>query len=464
MLNLYRDKKTLDSRCTTHFKIDSMILMENAGISLRLLVEELAPLGSVVLIVCGGGDNGGDGYVLARQLMEKYCVKVFLAKEPKSELCKLQYQRILALGVEVVTEFFPCDVLVDCFIGSGLKLPLDSKTKEIILKMSKIGHIKIACDLPSGITLDGNGEVVFQADYTMAMGGLNYALFSDYAKDYVGEIKIGNLGLCSLDYAQDSCIKLLEKSDWQLPFRKKQNTHKGDYGFLSVYAGNKNGAGNLSALAGLRIGAGCVGVFGNLYPYSLELIYEKEISIKTSAFCIGMGMGEEIPKNFIEFLAKNTDIPCVLDADILRKKEVVEILKNHSHLVLTPHCGEFLSLWENCGFIPLKKQEFLENKLQYLMEFCAKYPHVVVVLKGANTLIAQSQQIYVNAFGNVSLAKAGSGDVLCGIIGGLLAQGIDALQAAIQGSLTHSFCAWEFKKYNYALTPLDLIENIKKLH
>ena len=132
MLEVYRDKKSLDSRCVSQFELSEEILMENAGIGLKNLLEKLTHAGSVVSIVCGGGDNGGDGYVLARQLHGRYKVRVLVAKEPKSPLCIKQYHRALALGVECVKKLLPCDVVVDCLIGSGLKSQLDEAAKKTL--------------------------------------------------------------------------------------------------------------------------------------------------------------------------------------------------------------------------------------------------------------------------------------------------------------------------------------------
>lgn len=461
MIEIYRDKKALDCRCITQFELSEEILMENAGIALKNLLQKLTHKGSVISIVCGGGDNGGDGYVLARHLVGDYKVRVLVAKEPKSDSCLKQYHRALAVGVECVKKLLPCDVVVDCFIGSGMKSQLNQEAQKIIAMMQSVGRIKIACDIPSGI--DNNGvvrDIAFCADYTVAMGGIHLGLLSDVAKDFVGEIVVGDLGISSQKYCIPSQIKLLQKEDFMPPNRKEKNSHKGSFGHLSVYAGAKSGAGNLCAMAGLGFGVGSVSVVGDLHPYFAELMYEEQIPKKTTAFCIGMGMGSEIPK---EFFLLSKDLPCVLDADILRNQKIVEILQEGKNLVLTPHYGEFLNLWELVFCEKLDKEKFLENKIEILLQWSERFPHIVTLLKGANVCIAQKGKIFINPFGNVALAKAGSGDILAGLIGALLAQGNQPLQATIQASLAHSFCAKDFESRNYALRPLDLIEQLASL-
>lgn len=471
MLEVYRDNKALDSRCIAQFGLNEEILMENAGIAIKELIKKLTHQGSVISIVCGGGNNGADGYVLARQLAGDYKVRVLVAKEPKSALCIKQYHRAIAVGVECVKKLLPCDIVVDCLIGSGMQSRLDEKVQKIIAMMQEVGRIKIACDIPSGI--DHNGIIkdnAFCADYTVAMGGISLALLSDFAKDYIGEIVIGDLGVSRLKYSLPSQIKLLEKTDYSPPIRKKQALHKGDFGHLSVYAGERGGAGNLCGIAGLGFGVGSVSIVGNLHPYFAELMYEEEVASKTTAFCIGMGMlgSKDNAKELIktaplpqEFLSLPKQMPCVLDADILRNQGIVEVLQSYENLVITPHYGEFLCLWELVFNESLSKQTFLENKFDVLMQWSERFPKVVTLLKGANTAIAQKNKIFINPFGNVALAKAGSGDVLAGLIGALLAQGKTPLESALQGSLAHSFGAQSFKEKSFALKPLDLIQEIR---
>lgn len=461
MQNVYKSVELLDKRAIDKYDLNEDILMENAASSLHALVSRLTHKGSVIIIVCGGGNNGGDGYALARRLAGDYRVKVFVAKEPKSKMCQIQSQRAQGVGIEIVKKILPCDILVDCLFGSGFAGEMLSDIQKFISEMNQVGRIKIACDIPSGLTLDGNiTDIAFRADYTLSMGALKIALFSDVAKDYVGEVVIGDLGIGRQYYEITSSTCLLEKSDMKLPYRKKHNVHKGNFGHLCVYIGQKSGAGFLSALAGLSFGAGLVSVMGKtaLQNGFIELMVAQEIPQNASAFAIGMGLGTQT-LDLETILGK---APCVLDADIFYFKNLPDILSRYFRLILTPHPKEFLSLWKICGFSNLSMEKFLRNKIDILREFSERYPKIVILLKGANTLIAHDNQIYINPFGTSTLAKGGSGDVLSGMIGALIAQGYDLLDASITGSLAHSF-AGRLETTSYALTPLQLIENIKKL-
>ena len=459
MKEVFRDKKSLDSRCIVKYGLSDEILMENAAIAMKNLIQKVTHKGSVITIVCGSGNNGADGYTLARHLAGSYMVRVLPFKEPKSELCVKQSERAFAVGVQSAKKILPCDVVVDCIVGSGMKHQLDEDLIRLLEEMQKSARIKIACDIPSGIDAFGWVETsAFRADYTLTMGGLSLCLLSDQAKEYVGEIVIGDLGVDESKYAVNSQIKMLERSDLKLPKRNQENAHKGNFGHLCVYAGNKSGAASLAGLAALYSGVGSVSIVGSKTEYFPELMYQEALPQNLSAFAVGMGMGEKIPEclNEIDF-----ELPLILDADILRHQQIGEILQHFKKVVLTPHAGEFLSLWEICMKKSLDKQKFLRDKIPYLLEMSACYPEAVFLLKGANVYLARNNHLFINTFGNVALAKAGSGDVLSGIIASLLAQGRNTLDAAINGSLMHTFSAEEFKDKNYALHPLGLIRSLE---
>jgi hydroxyethylthiazole kinase-like uncharacterized protein yjeF len=133
------------------------------------------------------------------------------------------------------------------------------------------------------------------------------------------------------------------------------------------------------------------------------------------------------------------------------------------NIVLTPHPKEFVSLLKLCDIADISVEELQNNRFLYVKEFCKKYPNVVLLLKGANVIISSNEKIYVNSFGNATLSKGGSGDVLSGLIGSLLAQGYNSLDAAINASLAHAMAARNYPKNNYSLTPSDLVEEIRKL-
>ncbi|MCG3025175.1 NAD(P)H-hydrate dehydratase [Helicobacter pylori] len=466
MLSVYEKVNALDKRAIEEWFLSEDILMENAAMALERAVLQNASLGAKVIILCGSGDNGGDGYALARRLMGRFRVLVFEMKLAKSPMCQLQKERAKKAGVVIkayeenaLNQNLECDVLIDCVIGSHFKGKLEPFLN--FESLSQKARFKIACDIPSGI--DSKGRVdkgAFKADLTISMGAVKSCLLSDRAKDYIGELKVGHLGVFNQIYEIPTDTFLLEKSDLKLPLRDKKNAHKGDYGHAHVLLGKHSGAGLLSALSALSFGSGVVSVqaleceiTSNNKP--LELVFCENFPNFLSAFALGMGL-ENIPKDFNKWLEL---APCVLDAGVFYHKEVLQALEKEA--VLTPHPKEFLSLLKLVG-INISMLELLDNKLEIARDFSQKYPKVVLLLKGANTLIAHQGRVFINILGSVALAKAGSGDVLAGLILSLLSQNYTPLDAAINASLAHALASLEFKN-NYALTPLDLIEKIKRL-
>ncbi|MGL2554485.1 NAD(P)H-hydrate dehydratase [Helicobacter pylori] len=464
MLSVYEKGNALDKRALEEWLLSEDILMENAAMALERAVLQNASLGTKVIILCGSGDNGGDGYALARRLTGRFRVLVFEMKLAKSPMCQLQKERAKKVGVVIKTwednhKDLECDVLIDCVVGSAFKGELEPFLD--FESLSQKARFKIACDIPSGI--DSKGRVdkrAFKADTTISMGAIKSCLLSDRAKDYIGELKVGHLGVFNQIYEIPTDTFLLEKSDLKLPLRDKKNAHKGDYGHAHVLLGKHSGAGLLSALSALSFGSGVVSIqaleceiTSNNKP--LELVFCENFPKKLSAFALGMGL-ENIPKDFNEWLGL---APCVLDAGVFYHKEVLQALEKE--VILTPHPKEFLSLLKLVG-INISMLELLDNKLEIARDFSQKYPKVVLLLKGANTLIAHQGRVFINNLGSVALAKAGSGDVLAGLILSLLSQNYTPLDAAINASLAHALAGLEFKN-NYALTPLDLIEKIKRL-
>ncbi|PUD39646.1 bifunctional ADP-dependent NAD(P)H-hydrate dehydratase/NAD(P)H-hydrate epimerase [Helicobacter pylori] len=464
MLSVYEKGNALDKRALEEWLLSEDILMENAAMALERAVLQNASLGAKVIILCGSGDNGGDGYALARRLAGRFKVLVFEMKLAKSPMCQLQKERAKKVGVVIKTweeknKDLECDVLIDCVVGSAFKGELEPFLD--FESLSQKARFKIACDIPSGI--DSKGRVdkrAFKADTTISMGAIKSCLLSDKAKDYIGELKVGHLGVFNQIYEIPTDTFLLEKSDLKLPLRDKKNAHKGDYGHAHVLLGKHSGAGLLSALSALSFGSGVVSVqaleceitSGNK---PLELVFCENFPKKLSAFALGMGL-EGLPKDFKKWLGL---APCVLDAGVFYHKEVLQALEKE--VILTPHPKEFLSLLKSVG-INISMLELLDNKLEIARDFSQKYPKVVLLLKGANTLIAHQGRVFINNLGSVALAKAGSGDVLAGLIVSLLSQNYTPLDAAINASLAHALAGLEFKN-NYALTPLDLIEKIKRL-
>ena len=461
MQKIFDEVNSLDKRCYEKFALSEDILMEHAASSMYDFIESKFEENKSILIVCGSGNNGADGIALARLLHKKYDVNLYFAKEPKSTMAKIQLQRAKSLDIKIVKEIFEGDIIVDCLFGSGLNKQLDTNDTSLLESLNSFNSYKIACDIPSGIdTLGQVKTIAFEADTTITMGALKTSLFSDVAKDYVGEIVVANLGVQREVYEVDTNKYLLDESDMKLPFRNKKNAHKGTYGHLNVYVGDKKGAGIISSKAAFGFGAGLVSAVSheNLdLPY--HIMQSQNISENCTAIAIGMGLGKYETNEIKEIL--KSDIPKIIDADLFYDKIVLECF--NQEVVLTPHPKEFVSLLKICDIANITIDELQNNRFLYVEKFSQKYPNVVLLLKGTNVIISKHEKIYVNSFGSAVLSKGGSGDVLSGLIGSLLAQGYKPLDSAITASLAHAIAGRNYSKNNYSLIPSDLVEEVKKL-
>lgn len=466
MQNVYKSVETLDNRAVERFGISNEILMENAASAMeRVIDSKISAPNALIIIVCGTGNNGADGFALARRLSGKYNVKVFaptsLESRTKSALNSLQRQRFEAVGGKFIDGMFLCDIVVDCLFGSGFSGEVDSQIADLIAQMNAVGRVKIACDMPSGILQTPSGEsnhTPFKADITIAMGGLKSVYFSDFAKDFVGEIVVANLGISRANYEEDSPIKLLEISDLKLPKRTLQNTHKGRFGHSCVIAGEKEGACILSAMAAFAFGSGLVSIIGEVRNYPHHIMNATQLPKNCNAIAFGMGLGSKIERYNFDFLGK---IPSVIDADMFYHNDLRGIVEK-GNLVLTPHLKEFSSALKILGFGEFSIKEIERKKIELLADFSARFPNVVLLLKGANVFIAHKEQIYINTLGRNNLAKGGSGDVLSGFIVALLAQGYSLLDASISASLAHALCSQRIES-SFGLEPTDLINAVKLL-
>ncbi len=463
MQNLFVEVSSLDSRATEKFGLSSEVMMEHAAIALNRTIREKFALGSSVLIVCGSGNNGADGLALARLLDGAYDVIVHLPCDPTSSLGKLQLKRLEKIGIK--RERLPkhADVIVDAFFGSGLNRPLDESTNTVLETLNSMNGFKIACDLPSGLFADGTLNVqTFKANLTVTMGALKRCMFSDAAKEVIGEIIVADLGIHHSHYEIPSQWHLLEPDDLRLPIRTISTAHKGSYGHLAVVCGEKIGASVIAGSAALRFGAGLVSLISNenvTLPY--ELMQSHSLPTSTTAIALGMGLGAEFCDNELSTLLDNIH-PLVLDADIFAHSLFLELLKR-PNIVLTPHPKEFIQILRVCELADIDTQTLQNDRFTYAQAFCSTFPNAVLVLKGANVIIGRNQDFFINPHGTVALAKGGSGDVLSGLIGALLAQGYDPLKSALQGSLAHAIASQKISKNNYAMTPFDLIESITTL-
>ncbi|MCR5725065.1 MAG: NAD(P)H-hydrate dehydratase [Treponema sp.] len=537
MRKLFGDTRVLDAACRDHFCLTEEIMMENAARALEAQVmKSLSCSGGsgwggigggygecdtgtcgvawqpkgAVLILCGAGNNGADGYALARRLSGKVRVCVFPVQEPKSPQCVLQAKRAALAGVQLAAEIdgSSFSVIVDCIFGSGFHGELDAQTKALLQKVNEqagaacvsttsanasvasVGSavfagahvVRIACDVPTGLREDGTiSPGAFVADITVTMGAEKLSLYSDAAKDFVGTVITADLGVSRqcFESAAPGKAFLLERSDMELPFRRRKTVHKGVFGHLAVACGEKAGAACIAGLSALRFGSGLVTlVRADDASFSLETVPQLSPELmassclpgKTTALAVGMGLGrlQKAPQPYFDWLSAHPSVPCVIDADACYADALPDLLAERpSGIVLTPHPREFSALLSVCGIADSYTADYCLSHRPELMEaFCRKYPGAVLLVKGAVVMIGtfaqRNMQLYVNPYGAPSLAKAGSGDVLSGLIGALLAQGYESTQAAVSASLAHAFASSSMSE-SYSLTPLALMDAVASL-
>ncbi len=466
MQKVFKSCYTLDNKCYEEYGLTEDILMEHAALGIANYIRQHFTQGTSVFIAAGVGNNGADGIVLARQLYGDYNVKLYVPFSVKSKMAYLQLERTTRLGVKFVDALEDADVIVDALFGAGLNRNINEETEQIIHKLNSLQGHKIACDIPTGVGESGQlMPLAFKADVTLTMGAYKEALYLDACKDVVGEVIRVDLGVSALFYEGESQTCLLERSDLRLPNRTEQSTHKGSFGHAAVFCGEKEGAGIISGMAAATFGAGLTTlvVHEKVSPPAY-LMHSTVVPSNASALAIGMGLGCHFESEFLQKYVVKSHLPIVLDADSFHSEEILSVLEQKEReIVITPHPKEFVVMWKILTGEQLTVTQVQAKRFEMVRKFNAKYPHVTLLLKGANTLIMQEERLYINPLGCSKLSKGGSGDVLSGLIVSLLAQGYTAIDAAIQGSLALVIAADQYKGSSYAMLSTDLIDEVARL-
>ncbi|NOR54758.1 MAG: NAD(P)H-hydrate dehydratase [Sulfurovum sp.] len=465
MQKVFQSCYELDRKCYEKYELSEDILMEHAAAGMANYIRQNFDTRSKVLIVAGTGNNGADGIVLARQLHGDYDVQLHLPFGVNTPMAKVQLERTLKLDVKVVEILEDADVIVDALLGAGLNKPLKDEMVHIIQKLNSFKGHKIACDIPTGVSAEGLLPLAFHSDVTLTMGARTESLYLDENKDVVGEITCINLGLSSDIYEEESQCYVLEKNDLTLPTRTKHNSHKGSFGHAAIFCGEKEGAGIIAGTAATHFGAGLTTlvVHEKIAPPAY-LMHATVVPKNASALAIGMGLGGHFDSEFLEKYVLASHLPILLDADAFLSPELLSILgQTDREIVITPHPKEFVIMWKLLTGEVLTVTEVQSKRFETVRMFNTKYPHVTLVLKGANTLIMQEEKLYINPLGCAKLSKGGSGDVLSGLIVALLAQGYTGLEAAIHGSLALVEAANNYKGASYAMLPTDIIDEVAQL-
>lgn len=458
MKNIFLKTSDLDKNASENLGISELVLMENAASKIEEIIRKKIKKHSKILALCGSGNNSADTICTLRKLSGDYECYAYFTSQNLHEMPRIQFEIAKKVGVKEtlnLKDTYHC--IIDGIYGAGFKGEMNDKILSLIENINQKKALKIAVDIPSGINFSGQiSRNAFKADITVCMGALKTALFSDKAKDFVGKIIVANLGICKDKFEKDSDTFLLEKSDMILPIRKYKNTNKGSFGHTYVINGDMSGASEIAAISANAVGSGLVSVVGEIKHISPIIMIKKSLK-NAKVIVVGCGLGNtEI--NFDELKDKTL----VIDADMCYKPQTITLLKQNPNFIITPHPKEFSSLLKLANLAEASTDEVQNDRFKYAKMWSENFDGVLV-LKGANTIIAQNRKLFIMTKGTNALAKGGSGDVLAGILGGLLAQNYSLLDASISGVLMHAYAAKKFKKHSYSLNSFDLIEGLKCL-
>ena len=508
-----KQMQLIDKTTIEDFGIPGRVLMENAGREATKIFTKIFKnsLNKKIAIAAGSGNNGGDGFVIARTLnFYGYDVTLFLfsdSKKIKGE-AKDNFNLLNSLDIPIIILDTPekfnnnkkmmstADVWIDAILGTGLKYQVKEHIKNVIEYINNLKKPIFAIDMPSGLNSDTglpNGISII-ADYTVSFGLAKIGQKLYPGAKYIGKLQVADIGIPPHIIKQSSITTKLITPDYIQSefFSKKPDAHKGDCGNLLVIAGSvgKTGAAILTAKSAVRSGAGLVTI---AVPESINSIIESCVTeamtyplpetskkiIKADSFniikkllkgktCIAIGPGlgaESNTKKLIFKLIKESTVPMVIDADALNAiSENPEILKKaKAPIILTPHPNEMARL------VKKDTKQVCKEKINIAKNFAKKY-NVILILKGAGTVIAmQDESIFINSSGNQGMASGGTGDVLTGIIAGFVSYGYTPNISAITGVYIHGAAGdtAASKKGFAGLIASDIIEalpyEIKKL-
>ncbi len=447
--------------------ITSVDLMERAATQIYgWLHQRLQGAQVPIHIFCGIGNNGGDGLALGRLLIDNgYNVTSYIAnyKDKRSDGFVTNYSRYKDVTknwplLMTCAEDFPVlakeDIIIDALFGIGLNRPPEGWVKELIQHLNATPAYKLSIDIPSGLYAEKaitDPEAIIKPNHTLTFQAPKLSFFLPESGPYVTFYEVLNIGLDEeFLHTTEALAQLIAKPEAQRFYKQRNKyAHKGNFGHALIAAGSYGsmGAAVLSTKATLRIGAGKVTSFIPECGYTTMQIAVPEAMVQTDvnlkvlskidfdfmpdAIGVGMGMGTgKEAVSALRGLLKKVACPILLDADALNcissTKALLKLIPQNA--ILTPHAGELERLvgeWTDDY-----------DKIAKTKAFSKKY-NVIVIIKGANTIVISEDEMYINTTGNPGMATAGSGDVLSGVVTGLVAQGYDPLMASVFGVYLH---------------------------
>ncbi len=490
--------QALDRAAIEDFGIPGIVLMENAGLgTVHIMIQELGPCANTfALIFIGPGNNGGDGFVIGRHLYQRGCQPVFFLLVKPDILTgdaatnfniinklrlpyhvidsQVRVETIPVLYKQIENRGLPCYALVDALFGTGLTREISghfADTIDLINRQEFARNVPVvAVDIPSGLDSD-SGTIwgkCLNADFTVTFGCPKPGHFIHGRSDIIGNLQVIDIGIPPEAIVKaEIATELITQatcSQWLKTLVRAKASHKGDHGHLLILAGStgKTGAALLAGRGALRAGCGLVSL---CVPHMLNVIFEtnlieamtvplgnsptyigiadRELILQSiigkKAIVLGPGLGTN-PQTaeLVMFLYHTVQQPLIIDADALNilAQHATKLNPPAGPRIFTPHPGELSRL------IGVPIQEIQNNRLAATRQGCAVFKHndeqIIVVLKGAGTIVASdSGKALINTSGNPGMATGGMGDVLSGIIGALICQGLPPLYAAASAVYLH---------------------------
>ncbi len=505
-----RETRELEERAVA-YGANYAELMQTAGAAVTCFLRNQFEIkGKKILILCGKGNNGGDGFVIAYRLWEweANVTIALLDGLPQTDLARqtlanIRNTTIQTLSLqddegEIDAAILEADLIVDAVYGIGFRGAIPEKMRPVFFAVNDVKVPVVAVDIPSGLNGDtGRIEGVhIKANHTITFSTKKPVHLFEPAKQFCGNVLVASVGIEEDLIRKQSCTLEITERFFVNPLfvPRKKETNKGSYGRLLTVCGKEGmaGAAALSAKAAVRCGTGLVQVAVplSIYPIVASHVIEPIFTLlsdgeagtqqvleqakRATAYLVGCGMGtEEEEKQRVYALISQAKAPLVLDADgINAVAENIDVLKTASApLILTPHPGEMARL------LGITVQEVQSNRLEIARSFAQEH-QVILVLKGHNTLVAVpgeeapgeissrfTGKVYYNPTGNPGMAKGGSGDVLAGMIAAFCAQGVEPWKAAVSGVYLHGLagdrCAKAYSQR--AMLPTDLVEELPAL-
>lgn len=483
--DLYTAKQTreLDLLVTEQHNVSTAKLMARAGSAALTSIKNHWPQAERLLIVSGTGNNGGDGFELARQALElNYRVVVYqVGNDEMSNETAAAREALLATGTEIqqFEDTLPStDVIIDALLGTGLNRPVEDDYKLAIEAINKNKRAPVlSLDIPSGLQADTGSamDIAVRATICLSFIGLNKGLFIGEGPNFSGTVCFDSLQIPSALYKQFTPIarRVSLENDGALLAPRERTGHKGLYGHLLIIGGDHGmpGAARVAAEAGARVGAGLISIgtrevhspiLNQARPELMCYGVENPDDIaplidRANSLTVGPGLGQCDWGRDLFQKAIDSNLPMVVDADALNL--LSQEPRSYDNWILTPHPGEAARL------LGCTSDEIQADRFKAVEELQKRYGGIAV-LKGSGTLIYNgAEPTRLSTWGNPGMGSGGMGDVLAGVIGGLLAQGFPLMDAACVGVTLHGMAGDKAAEQDgeRGMLAMDLIPHLRHL-